>query len=519
MDPVRQTVLPRINGRIKPNGGGYLAQCPAHEDKNPSLSIHQGSQQPVVLHCMAGCEADDVLTALGLTWDELSQPREQQQKGEWTPNGEAIACYNYRDENGTLLYQVLRTAGKDFPTRVPDPNMKSGWRWKLGNVRRVPYRLPQLLEGLNEGNMVYICEGEKDVLSVEKAGGVATTNPGGAKKWNPEFAEFFRDADVLVVADKDKQGQKHARQVARTLDGLAAMVGIAEPADEGEIKDVTDHLEAGFSLDDLMVTWNPNEEPPPDLAPDLYDFLNHVDPPEDWVVDGLIERGDRFMLTGLEGLGKSTLGRQVAVCVAAGLHPFDFYEIKPANVLFIDCENAERKARPKFRSIYQIVSSMGYSIEKGKLRLKHHPNGMDASSEDHDWLVERVTAHKPDLLFIGPLYRLHTMDPSDEVAARAITNAIDSARIKVDCAVIVEAHSGHGTGSDRQIRPLGSSLFLRWPEFGYGLKQKYEGSFEWAKFEPWRGPREERYWPTELVRGNTNELPWKRGVDDSKGVW
>ena len=97
--------------------------------------------------------------------------------------------------------------------------------------------------------------------------------------------------------------------------------------------------------------------------------------------------------------------------------------------------------------------------------------------------------------------------------ARAITVALDTARIKTDCARITEAHAGHGDSRDRSVRPTGSSLLMRWPEFGYGIKPLGEcnqnGQFEYACVVPWRGPRETRYWPRELRWGkHDGEWPW-----------
>src|SRR5699024_3989203 len=60
------------------------------------------------------------------------------------------------------------------------------------------------------------------------------------------------------------------------------------------------------------------------LTVGLDEFLTqHVAEP-DWVVPGLLARGDRFVLTGAGGTGKSTLLRQIAVCAAAGIPPLDW---------------------------------------------------------------------------------------------------------------------------------------------------------------------------------------------------
>jgi hypothetical protein len=87
-----------------------------------------------------------------------------------------VAIFDYVDENGTLLFQVCRTADKQFPQRRPDGN--GGWVWKLDGVRRVLYRLPRLLAEAQRGGAAVVTEGEKCVQALEQLGLVATCNPG-----------------------------------------------------------------------------------------------------------------------------------------------------------------------------------------------------------------------------------------------------------------------------------------------------------------------------------------------------
>ena len=231
------------------------------------------------------------------------------------------------DEDGNLLFQVLRTAGKQFPQRVPDATRKSGYRWSLGDTRRVLYRLPKIIEAVKDGEVIYVVEGEKDVHALERAGVVATCNPGGAGQ---VARRVLRRAPRCRRHHHRGQGQARPGprpQVMASLKGIAAAVEINEAA--GDLKDVSDHLAAGHSLAELEVTCQ-EDDYKPDLAPDLYEFISIVDPPSDWVIPALLERGDRLIWTGFEGLGKSVITRQLAVCAAAGVHPFTGEPITPA---------------------------------------------------------------------------------------------------------------------------------------------------------------------------------------------
>ena len=519
------TARHRIERALEEHGyavRGNSAQCPAHEDRNASLSIGDRKDGTgAVLHCHAGCPTDMVLEALAMSAADLfNESRDhdaREPRGEWTPFGEATDVYDYTDEQGQLLFQVLRTANKQFPQRRPDHSKKSGWNWKLDDTRRVLYKLPMVIRAIEDTGEIWIAEGEKDVRALENAGVTATCNPGGAGKWKPEYCEFLRDAIVHIIADKDKPGQAHARQVAASLEGIARGVEILEAA--GTHKDAAAHLGAGLTLADFEVTWEEGD-PAPDLAPDLHEFLAVQDPAHDWVIPTLLERGDRLIWTGFEGLGKSVITRQLAICAAAGIHPFDPQKpAKQQRVLFIDCENPDRKSRRAFRNLEYVARMKGTRVPDGGFRIIQRPEGIDlTTAEDAAWLLERVTAHKPDLLVIGPFYRLHMTDANDEKAARTVVAALDAARVKADCALITEAHAGHGNGVVRHLRPTGSSLLMRWPEFGYGMRPASDnpkdettwdenGRCRRVTVEAWRGPREERDWPRELIWG-TREYDW-----------
>ena len=140
------------------------------------------------------------------------------------------STYDYVDESGTLLYQVVRFVPKDFRQRKP--TAAGGWEWKLNGVRRVPYRLRELVED-DADCTVYVVEGEKDADALAGLGYLSTTNAGGAGKWS-SIAEVARTVlqgrEVIVIADGDDVGRKHARDVEASLREAAASVTVLECA-------------------------------------------------------------------------------------------------------------------------------------------------------------------------------------------------------------------------------------------------------------------------------------------------
>ena len=220
-------------GPVRKNGSGYMATCPSHDDATASLSLSEGDDGRVLLCCQAGCESDDILARLELTWTELFPAKEK------ASNGTKIAAtYDYVDENGAVLFQVCRMVPKDFRQRRPNGNNR--WTWKLGDVRRVPYKLPEVLTAVAHGEWVLIVEGEKDVHTLNRLGFIATTNAGGAAKWPAEFAAYFKGGRVAVIPDNDEPGAKHADKIAASLKGIAAEVVRFAPLSKLEHGDVTD---------------------------------------------------------------------------------------------------------------------------------------------------------------------------------------------------------------------------------------------------------------------------------------
>ena len=249
MSPALASLLRVLSGRgLRKSGNGWVACCPAHEDKRASLSVGQGTDGRALVHCHAGCETTDVLTALDLDMkilagDSVSTSRPAPAKQDVAP-----IVYEYKDESCRLLFQVVRMPGKNFRQRRPDG--KGGWIWKLEDVDRVLYRLPELLASGSD-RIVYVVEGEKDVEMLRGLGEVATTNPGGAGKWRPEYTGALCGRNVVILPDNDDVGRKHGEHVAGALVGAAASVKIVNLPGLPEKGDVSDWIAAGGTVAEL----------------------------------------------------------------------------------------------------------------------------------------------------------------------------------------------------------------------------------------------------------------------------
>lgn len=231
----------------------------------------------------------------------------------------------------------------------------------------------------------------------------------------------------------------------------------------------------------------------------MAEVLAGVDVERDWLVHGLLERRDRLMLTGEEGLGKSHLMRQLAVMAAAGLDPFDSsIRVPPISVLIVDCENSLPQIRRAIRPVVGFAAKYGYQLPR--LNVLPTPRMDITGDRDLARLHREMDACQPDLVVIGPLYRLFPRALNTDDEAAPVLAALDTLRDR-GAALIIEAHAGHGEGKGkvRDLRPRGSSALMGWPEFGYGMRARADGG---ADLVPWRGDRDSRAWPTQLRHDN-----------------
>ena len=160
-----------------------------------------------------------------------------------------VKTYDYTTEMGELLFQVCRMDPKSFRQRQPDS--RGGWSWSVKGLRRVPYRLAELVKA-DPAALVYVVEGEKDADRLAALGLVATTNAGGAGKWPAEFAGFFAGRRVAILPDNDEAGRDHAGKVLASLKAKgvdAKIVTLPNLPDKG---DVSNWLDLGGSADALQ---------------------------------------------------------------------------------------------------------------------------------------------------------------------------------------------------------------------------------------------------------------------------
>ena len=566
-----QEALDRLDGVHQSSPTQWYARCPCRtDDENPSLSIGEGSGGELLMTCHYGdpCNYQEILDSLGVSGKQVSVRKKEVDLNKSASKKRTLKkVYRYEDEQGNLLYEKLRYVTEDgkksFSHRRPDPDNPGEYIWSATGVRKVLYRLPEVVSALVNDETIWLVEGEKDADTLAEKGLCSTTMSSGAGHWEQDFTELLAAAKfVEIIADNDEAGKKHALSVRELL--LAAG-GNCRVRISPFGKDITDHIEAGhkaselvdldyelpegmadeildsaderavedelldgikdvLALDKLTLeqklnrlsmvinTFSPEELSDPGRLVNWQEFLQEADNDTyEWVIPGLLEKSERVIVVAAEGVGKTMLARQVAICSAAGMHPFTYQPIPPVRTLMIDLENPERIIRRASRKIMDNAVQMSHNKEVDA-RLYIRPQGIDICNARDRMVIEQlIDTVKPQLICMGPLYKayLDNGTKTSEALAIEVARFLDKIRDVYGCALWLEHHAPLGsTMSTRDLRPFGSSVWSRWPEFGISITPDptaVEGYVYDVRH--FRGARDKRAWPIKMKRGT--RLPFE----------
>lgn len=232
-------------------------KCPAHNDKQASLTITKGNKC-TLFYCHAGCSVEDILAAVGLEKKDTFYDKE-----EYTTNWKNYvesrekrkieAVYNYVSCNGTYTFTKIRLEGKKllygilenerFTYGLPRNTPRKSLKAIYGNVKA-------LNKAINENKPIFIVEGEKDVDTMAKQGYIAFTY-GGVNDWQSDFAELVKGANVIILADNDNAGIKVANTILNDIEAVTNSAKVVIPMPDTPKADITDYFEAGHTKDEF----------------------------------------------------------------------------------------------------------------------------------------------------------------------------------------------------------------------------------------------------------------------------
>jgi 5S rRNA maturation endonuclease (ribonuclease M5) len=348
----------------------YEARCPGHEDNRASLSIGKAPDGKILLDCKAGCKTIAILESMGLSMKDLFPSNGNGGNGH-KPESKIVETYDYCDADGKLSYQVVRFDPKDFRQRKPDGN--GGYIWKASDLKRLPYRLQELLQA----EYVFIVEGEKDCESLRKIGLVGTCIAGGAKSpdW-PTVSQYFRkDQHVTIIPDNDEPGETYAQNAAAALSGKVASVKVLKLSglpDKGDVsdwlqgKDAEAAAEELSRLSDAAPEWEPpkdkDEKPTGFQPPAHWELLDVADvdswtcAPLEWIIEDIAAKGNLIFVAADSQCGKTLLALYIVLHMLHGGDLFGKFKINPPKkVLYLLLEDPTRRAKQRILDMRRAI--------------------------------------------------------------------------------------------------------------------------------------------------------------------
>lgn len=464
-------VLSRLSG-VRRSGNGWVACCPSHEDRTPSLSIRQGSNGRVLFKCFAGCRFEDIRRGLNMTTQELGPDKSPAPHESTCDFQDLVArlCRNkggvyggqwtYRDDAGREVFRVLRIdLPGDRKTCVPLRPEGQGW---IARKPRLRQGLPLYrANDIHPSSPVYVVEGERCADVLWDIGLAAVTSAGGARAASQSNWEKLAGRNVVILPDQDNPGANYAADVAsilRTLSPPACVKVVNLKAPAGETPtgfDVVDWLDALDSKDGdaQRIELERLVNQPPDLAALLggmtLDDLARTHPePRPPVIDGLLRRGQVGFIVGSSKSNKTWATMQLALDAVSGALWLNKFPTMVQRVLYIDAELQPDDAGQRFRALGGSGSSIVLKCMRGQ------PGGID--------VVERLLGTVPvrafDLVILDPLYMLYpeTHDENSNAAATHLVRRVQSIAERLDAAVLIVHHTSKGNQSEKSTVDVGA---------------------------------------------------------------
>ena len=404
---------------------GVASRCPGHDDRVRSLMSNPGEYGGIVVKCHAGCNTSDIVAAMHLSMaDLMGKPY-------------VVDTYDYTDKTGAnVLYKVERWANpKTFRCvpHLPPP------------AERVLFQWPAIEWARQHGRTIFVVEGEKDVLTLAGHGFPATTNVTGAGAWLPHYSEVLAGLNVIVVADNDETGRRHARTVAASLKDFAASVSVMH-SPYG--KDVTDLIDAGYTVDRLMNL--PDVEGTP-----IYTASGVTSRRVSWAWQDYFPMGKVSIIEGDPGDGKSVLTIDLAARWSTGAPmPGQSVGLPPAVVILVSAEDdMEDTIKPR-------LERAGANLD----RVKLVPHGVTPDrafdfGTDLPGLMKAVHDLGAKVVVFDPLsaFMSEKTDTHNDASVRRALQPLKAMATLTGAAVLVVRHLNKG-GTGKAIYRGGGSI-------------------------------------------------------------
>lgn len=394
--------------------------------------------------------------------------------------------YDYCDETGAVTFRVERCGNGSSPRFLQHgPDGKGGFhsvRDCMQNVRRVPYRLPEVLAA-DPAAIVFVTEGEKDADRLARIGLIATTNPGGAGKFTADLADVLKGRRVIALQDNDDAGTSHVAGVLAAVDGYAVAAAALLLPGLPPKGDVSDWLAQGGSAFELQQLAEVALHKPTETfaVADLSAWAQFQPEPKSFLMAGVIPEGEVTLFTGGGGTNKSTFGLQLCAASAVG-KPMLGVEVKPGPALYITAEDDDRENHWRLRKIAHAIGTTLDSLA-GKLsvvslrgRLNNELATFDSEGKLRPTpafalLRSTIETTGAKLIVLDNVGHLFIGNENDRGQVTGFINLLYQLCRELGVTIVLVAHPNKAgdsySGSTAWLNAVRSQIVLARPETGY----------------------------------------------------
>lgn len=442
---------------IESHGGRQAsAQCPQHEDTNPSFGVADRGDRALI-NCQAGCDNRDIVAALGLTMADLfNEPPTRSRPVRYEYGSGRVAKRWYGDDGKKQFAQ-------DNTHQPPE-------LFHADRVKASPGHLP-----------VYLVEGEEDVLTLENDGRVATTAIQGAASFHKVHdVSALAGRNIVCVIDRDNAGQKWAQLVEHRLHGIARSLDFVHAALG---KDTSDHYAHGLGVDDFVPLGQGADEAVVTLTAAGKIPMRAVK----WTYQGRIPAGMITVLAGREGIGKSTVGVDVAARTTRGTLPGKHFGAPKPVVICATEDSWSHTIVPRLKAAdadLDMVFHIAVRMEGGGTRAIIAPT-------DVARMERALRRNPPGLMVIDPLMAIidGRIDTYKQAEVQQGLEPLVKLCERLDMAVLALIHVNKSGSGDPLDSIMGSKAFATIPRSVLYCLEEDDGQFMFCHAKCNVGPK------------------------------
>jgi KaiC/GvpD/RAD55 family RecA-like ATPase len=530
--------------KLHPSKGmEYRAMCPLHGGSNASsfwvdlaegnffcFSCQEKGSSPYVFEQkMQALELGHVpehdiiqrkleqIVGMPFTQRIYTEPLVKDAKGGWNRKY-ARDFYRYTDEWGKEVCTVWRFVDRQGKKLTPpdhpcvcqtnkdaecEPGCVGGRVWGAAGVRRVLYRLPELIQSI----VVFVVEGEKNANDLSRALAAyisknkgfpvsstltvdhvaVTTNIGGSSGWKKEYkyGRYFFGKFVIKLGDNDAPGKMHNIAVCEDVAPYASRVMTLD-LPVGDSEDISDYLEK-HTVDDFVkllpncqdwvlpkskeITIGKESLEPRRLLIKPSELVAPGDPGGDWLVDRLIQRGMRGLIVAKPKVGKSLFMLDIAISLATqgrvlGLKPYH----RPVRVAVISREDGPQLLSDRIKMLAtgrnlgmrDVDTNLRVNTEEQSKRFKIDNQG------DLEEMAQWLRAEAIEFCIIDVLARLHFgKENSADEMTKVMLKFDELAQLSGSQICVIHHSNAEGEGR-------GSTAIDGWADYIFRLENDLE---------------------------------------------